>query len=215
LNELPFRFTAKAVTRFVVTFAVLYGAAFTLYWSTPVFGVVHRVFIGTTTAALQLAGGKVSYQMHLHDDPLIPFTYRTIHITAVAPGVHRDFHIMGQYGTNLAVFLALVLASPGLTWRARAASLAAGSGVIMVINTLVMLGTVWTFQAQYAELQPLLPGGPGGAVLLLARMAYQLSPTGGLYMLPVFLWGFVLLSSLVSPAPVRAATVRRNDAAAG
>lgn len=209
---MPFRFTARAVVRFVAIFAVLYGAAFTLYWSTPVFGVVHRICIRTTTAALQLAGGKVSYQMHLHDDRLIPFTYRTIHVTAVAPGAHRDFHIMGQYGTNLAVFLALVLASPGLTWRARAASLAAGSGVILVINTLIMLGTIWTFQAQYAELQPLLPGGP---VLLLARMAYQLSPTGGLYMLPVFLWGFVLLSSLVSPAPAHAATVRRNDAAAG
>ena len=205
MKELPFRFTARAVARFLVTFAVLYGAAFTLYWTTPVFGVVHRIFIGTTTAALQLTGGEVSYQMHLHDN-------RTIHVTAVAPGVHRDFHIMGLYGTNLAVFLALVLASPGLTWRARAASLAAGSGVIVVINTLVMLGTIWTFQARYAELQPLLPGGP---VLLLARLAYQLSPTGGLYMLPVFLWGFVLLSSLVSPAPVRVATVRRNDAAAG
>jgi hypothetical protein len=200
LSELPFRFTARAVARFVVTFAVLYGAAFTLYWTTPVFGVVHGICIGTTTAALQLTGGKVSYQMHLHDDRLIPFTYRTIHVTAVAPGVHRDFHIPALYGINLAVFLALVLASPGLTWRARAASLVAGSGVIVVINTLVMLGTIWTFQARYAELQPLLPGGP---VLLLAQLAYQLSPTGGLYMLPVFLWGFVLLSSLVSPGPVR------------
>ena len=209
MNELPFRFTTRAVARFVVTFAVLYGAAFTLYWTTPVFGVVQRIFMATTTAALQLSGTAVSYQMHLHDNQSNPITNRLIHITAVAPGVRRDFHIEGLYGTNLAVFLALVLASPGLTWRARAASLAAGSGVIVVINTLVMLGTIWTFQARYAELQPLLPRGP---VLLLARLAYQLSPTGGLYMLPVFLWGFVLLSSLVSPGPVRAAAVRRNDA---
>jgi hypothetical protein len=187
---LPFRFTARAVARFLVTFAVLYGAAFTLYWTTPVFGVVHRIFIATTTAALRLTGTEVSYQMHLDN--------RLIHVTAVAPGVHRGFHILGLYGTNLAVFLALVLASPGLTWRARAASLAIGGGVIVVINTLVMLGTIWVFQAQYAELQPLLPGGP---VILLARLAYQLSPTGGLYMVPVFLWGFVLLSPLVSPSP--------------
>ena len=198
MKELPFRFTARTVTRFLVTFAVLYGAAFTLYWTTPVFGVVHRVLICTTTAALRFAGGKASYQLHLHDNRLIPFTYRLIRVTVVAPGVHRVFHILGLYGTNLAVFLALVLASPELTWRVRVASLAAGSGLIVVINTLVMLGTIWTFQGRYPELQPLLPGGP---VVLLARMAYQLAPTAGLYMLPVFLWGFVLLSSLAFPGP--------------
>ena len=178
-----------------MAFAVLYSAALTLYWTTPVFGVVQRMFIGTTTAALQLTGGKVSYQMHLQDNRLNHLTYRLIRVTAEAPGVHRDFHIVGLYGTNLAVFLALVLASPGLTWRVRTASLAAGSGVIVVINTLVTLGMIWTFQARYAELRPLLPGGP---VVLLARLAYQFSPTGGLYMLPVFLWGFVLLSPLVT-----------------
>ena len=47
------------VVRFVVTFAALYGAAFTLYQSTPIFNVVNRIFISTTTTALQLAGGKL------------------------------------------------------------------------------------------------------------------------------------------------------------
>jgi putative flippase GtrA len=187
LNALPFRFTARAVGRFVVTFAVLYGAAFALYWTTPLFGTVQRLFIGTSTAVLHVTAPAVSYQMHLDK--------RLIHVTAVAPGVHRSFHIMGLYGTNLALFVALVLASPGLTWRTRAASLAAGSGLIVVINTLVMCGTIWTFQARYTELQPLVPSG---AVFQLARLAFQFSPTGGLYMLPVLLWGFVLLSPLVA-----------------
>jgi len=191
-----------------VTFAVLYGVTFTLYWTTPAFGLVHRVFIFTTTTALRLVNAKLLYQMHLHDNPSTPLTYRSIQITVVAPGVHRVFHIMGLYGTNVVIFLALVLASPGLTWRVRAASLAVGGGLIVVINTLVMLGTIWAFQGQYPELQGLMPTGP---VVLLARLAYQHNPTGGLYMLPVFLWGFVLLSSLVSPGPVRAATVLRND----
>ena len=185
---MPSRFTARAVARFVVTFAVVYGAAFALYWGTPLFGAVHRLFIATSTAALHLTCPAVSYQMLLRADGLI-------RVTVEAPGVHRRvFHIMGLFGTNLVVFLALVLASPGLAWRGRAAGLVAGGGVIVVVNTLVMLGTIWVFQARYAELRPLLPGWP---LLALGRLAYQFNPTGGLYMLPVFLWGFVLLSPLL------------------
>jgi hypothetical protein len=197
---LPFRFTTRAVTRFVVTFAVLYGVVFALYWTTPLYGAVHRLFIATSTAALRLTGTAVSYQMDLHGN-------RLIRVSVLAPGVHRVFHIPGLYGTNLLVFLALVLASPGLTWRARTASLVAGSGVIAVINTLVLLGTIWTFQDRYTELQPLLPSRP---VLLAGRLAYQFNPTGGLYMLPVFLWGLVLLSPLLAPRAAAAPRVGRS-----
>jgi len=184
---LPFRFTVRAVTRFVVVFAALYGVAFALYWTTPLFESVHRLFITTSAAALHVTSPAVTYQME-------PRSGRLIRVTVMAPEVRRVFHIPCLYGTNLIVFVALVLASPGLAWRARAAGLVAGGGVIVVVNTLVMLGTIWTFQARYAQLRPLLPGG---LLLAVGRLAYQFNPTGGLYMLPIFLWGFVLMSQLL------------------
>ena len=199
---MPIRFTPKSAALFLLKFAVAYAVAFWVYWTPPVFMAVHRCFIGTSGAALAMLQRDVTYRMHLHDD-------RTIHVKAVAPDYQKDFDIEALYGTNLAMFVALVLASPGLTWRARGIGLAAGTAVIVGVNTWVMVGTIWNFETQYAALQPHLPTG---VVSLLGRLANQLSPTGGLYMLPVFLWGFVLLSPLLTVDGVpRSGRVGRNE----
>lgn len=197
---MPFRITARSVGAFLVKFAIAYGVAMALYLTQPGFNAVHGVVLATATVALDLVGGEVSHQLHLHTD-------RTIHVRARAGGVQKDFDIGGFYGSNLAVFVALLLASPGLTWRTRATAFVAGSTVIFAINTLVMLGTMWIFEERYAALAPLLPHGP---VAVVARLAHELSPTGGLYMLPVFLWGFVLMSPLLAPRARPHGKVARN-----
>lgn len=197
------RFTAKSLALFLAKFAALYAVAFWLLWTPAVFGTVHRFFIGTASGVLRLTGGDtITHTIWLHDD-------RTIHVRAVTPQFRKDFDIPAHYGTNLAIFAALVLASPDLTWTMRLLGLSAGAALIGVVNTLMMLGTIWNFEARYAELQPLLPTG---VVSLLGRLANQLSPTGGLYMLPIFLWGFVLLSPVLTrDGPVTSARAARND----
>ncbi len=86
-------------------------------------------------------------------------------------------------------------------------ALAAGGAVIVVTNALIMLGTIWIFEAQYPELVPLLPQG---ALTQIAALAHEFSPTGGFYMLPVFLWGVVLLSPVLPSRLVRQDRVGRT-----
>jgi hypothetical protein len=198
---LPIRLTPKSVAVFLLKFAVLYGVAFSVYWTPGVFRTVHRAFIDAAGAVLAVVQPDVSYRIYVHAD-------RTIHVSSAVRDFSKDFDIPGDYGINLLVLLALVLASPGLAWRVRGAGLVAGTAVIAVVNTWMMLGTIWNFEARYAELQPHLPSG---AVLLAGRLANQFSPTGGIYMLPIFLWGFVLLSRLSGGGARGSARVGRNE----
>ena len=88
---------------------------------------------------------------------------------------------------------ALVLASPAVGWRRRLAGLVVGCGVIFVLDLVILMGDIWEFDRDtFGGIHPAMMRGP---LPLFASLLGRLHPTGGGFLLPMFLWVFVLLGS--------------------
>ena len=199
------RFTARWIAAFLGRFCLVYGAVLLVAFTLPVSNLVHQGFIATASVVLRVVqGSEVARTFRLHE-------HGEIHVRVQAGEFRKSYDIAGVFVNNLGVFLALVAASPQLSWPQRLLSLAAGGSLIGVVNTLIMVGTVWRFEERYNELHHLTAPA---AWRLVARVFADLSPTGGAYMLPIFLWGFLMVGPLPAPARRGAAPVgrvARND----
>ena len=95
---------------------------------------------------------------------------------------------------NLALFAALVLASPGLALRTRAIALVVGLLAIFLVDVVFVMGDLW--RVEFRFLEDVRARTVSTPALYMARYVARLHPTGSLFFALPFLWAFVLLGPL-------------------
>lgn len=118
-------------------------------------------------------------------------------------------HGDGFVSHNLFLFAALVLAWPGLATRVRLWGLGLGGAAIFALDVLIVMSIVWKADRLYlASTHPELSTG------VLAHAAHVVGaphPTGGFFMLPVFLFGLTLVAAPGLAPSASAPGVGRNQ----
>lgn len=179
----------KAFLRPLLAFAVAYGVLALAAWQLGMMLSAEKALASSAANTMNLVGdGELSRtaQVEQRGDGL-EYSY-TIWIAGEA----KTAHFMHPYhAQNLILFLALVLASPGLKLRQRAISLAAGLAAVYALDVLIVMGDFWSVEERHFQVLRAHP--PIVALLAAASTFRTLHPTGGAFMLPVFLWGFILL----------------------
>lgn len=156
-----------------------------LLWSLPLSRYIDGSVVATTVRLLPVFEGTATGRtLTLHDNGSVRVRTKRSRV---------GYDLQPIWGNNLCVFVALVLASPGLRWKQRLTGIAVGATIIVFLNAVIMLGAMWDFERLHPRYFGLPPTGPFAS---LASVLARSSPTGGAYMLPVFLWGFVLLGPL-------------------
>ena len=135
-----------------------------------------------------------------------PAIVRRVDVSRMGAYVRYDFTVSTPQGRqrtaakhafhaqNLVLFAALVLASPALSARRRAGTLAAGLAIIFALDTLIVVGDMLTIEDGAFQL------GEQNVWPSLKRLGAALrygQPTGGAFMVPVFVWGLLLGTSLL------------------
>jgi len=90
---------------------------------------------------------------------------------------------------NMVLFAALVLASPGLSLSLRLGALLAGIAAIFAVDVLIVMSDLLSMERKFGiaghdNVWPLLK--------LVCKMLAHSQPTGGAFMVPIFVWGLVL-----------------------
>jgi hypothetical protein len=109
----------------------------------------------------------------------------TVGTESVAATSNHTFHAQ-----NLLLLLALGLATPGLALRPRLIGLGAGLALTFGVDVLI-----FSADLIYAAGRVLHLADPGVSPFVqgMGQVLRFLHPTGGLFMLPMFLWGLLLL----------------------
>ncbi len=94
------------------------------------------------------------------------------------------------HAQNLLLLVALGLATPGLALRPRLLGLAAGLVLTFCIDVAIFSADLIYAAGRVFNLED---PGVSNAVVQVSRVLRFLHPTGGLFMLPMFLWGLLLL----------------------
>jgi hypothetical protein len=128
---------------------------------------------------------------------------RAIEVSLEGPHVVYDYTLISgtekqnaqmkhpAHAQNLVLFAALVLAVPGLVGRQRALALAIGLAAIFLVDVLIVMGDFLSIEEPRFSL-----AGPDNVWLPLqyvTRVLRYSQPTGGAFMVPVFVWGLVLM----------------------
>ena len=176
------RFTGRSLVDLLARFTILYAIVLLLLWISPLARCISGSVVATTARLLPVfEATDTARTLTLRDNGSVRVRTKRSRI---------GYHLQPVWGNNLYVFVALVLASPGLSWRQRLTGITAGGALIILLNAVIMLGSIWEFERHQPRYSDLVPSGP---FPILAAALARLSPTGGAYMLPVFLWGFALL----------------------
>jgi hypothetical protein len=202
------RFLAdRFLLRLVVRFALLYGAIFTVAWTFSLFHWTEIAVVEVASRQLALIEPvEVSRRVVLEDGGDL------VQHLSTAPGT-GIFRIAGRnsgyVSHNLFLFVALVLASPGLPRRKRLGALGIGLAMIFLLDTLVVMGEIWQGdRSSFPGTRPDVWSGPFAHVL---HVISALHPTGGMFMLPVFVWGLALLARPLFVTPNPEGRVGRNE----
>jgi len=94
------------------------------------------------------------------------------------------------HAQNLLLFLALGLATPGLALRPRLIGLAAGLALTFGVDVVIFAADLVYAAGRVLRLAD---SGVPSFIQSTGRILRFLHPTGGLFMLPMFLWGLLLL----------------------
>lgn len=182
--------TRRGVLVFACGFVALYGVLVAAGVYASLFAHTERLLLSAAVPVLGwIEGPEVRRIIGLH-----PMGIRVL--TSAPWSAHTDLVLQGAYyhhTHNLFVLLALVLASPSVGWRLRAIGLAVGLPVVFLVDLVILMGDVWEFdRGAFGGVHPAMADGPlPHAAFLLKR----LHPTGGAFLLPMFLWVFVLLGA--------------------
>jgi hypothetical protein len=202
------RFLAdRFLLRLVVRFALLYGAIFTLAWTFSLFHWTELAVVGVANRQLTLIEpAEVSRRIVVEAGGDLLQYLSTGPGSAIVRIAGRD---SGYVSHNLFLFVALVLASPGLPWRRRLGALGIGLGLIFLLDTLVVMGEIW--QGDRLNYPGARPEVWSGSLAHVLHVISALHPTGGMFMLPVFVWGLALLARPLFATPGPEGRVGRNQ----
>jgi hypothetical protein len=179
----------RSILRFACGFVAIYGLLVAAGVELRLFAHTERMLLAAVEPVLgAIEGAEVRRKLGLHE--------LGVRVLTSAPwSAKSDYVLQGSYyhhTHNLFVLVALVLASPSIGWRLRAAGLAAGLPAVFLLDVLILMGDVWELDREaFGGVHPAMAGGP---LPLLAFVAGRLHPTGGVFLLPAFLWVFALLA---------------------
>lgn len=176
----------------VLAYAAAYGVLLAASWQLGGLLAVERALAATASRVMPVAwqapaerevavrqeGGLLRYEL-----------------TVTAAGRTRAGTFSHPFhAQNLLLFAALVLATPGVALRSRAVALGAGLAVVFALDAFIVMGDFWL--AERVSLS--VPGAPASGlnVPYLASVLRWMHPTGGAFMLPVFVWALVLAGPL-------------------
>jgi hypothetical protein len=202
------RFLAdRFLLQLVVRFALLYGAIFTLAWSFSLFHWTELAVVEVANRQLALIEpAGVSRRLVLEDGGDLAQHLSTGPGTGIFQIAGRN---SGYVSHNLFLFVARVLASPGVPRRRRFEALGIGLAMIFLLDTLVVMGDIWQGdRSSFPGTRPEVWSGPFAHVL---HVISALHPTGGIFMLPVFVWGLALLARPLFVTPSPEGRVGRNE----
>jgi len=182
-------FAPRLLIRPVATFGGLYLALWLAAWNTGAMLWMEQAIASTACNVMSLFGEPGfdrTVEVGRKGDKL-EYIY-----TLFEGGDARQGDFKHPYHShNLLLFAALALASPGLTRRQRGISLVAGSAAVFALDVSIVMGDFWSVEASYFD--SLARNDPNRAVTMAVSIFKRLHPTGGVFMLPIFVWGFVLL----------------------
>ena len=190
---------AGDLLRFVGRFAALAVVVTVGAWAVGLTEVIERALVAATELALPHVEGS-------HIGRVISLADGRWHLTTSFAG--KVFRVSSErelHGHNILLFAALVLASPRLQTRYRLLGLALGCAAVFATDVLIGMADVWHQDRTLADAPPV----PGNAVAALARVLHQYHLTGGAWMMPMFVWVFILVGpSLAAQASPRS---RQHD----
>ncbi len=179
----------RAILLFLGAFVVVYGCTVVLGVQLSLFAYTDRLLAEATGPVLGWIEGD-SVERRLSLDP------QGIRVVTSARWNPKDYVFQGSYyhhTHNLFVFLVLVLVSPGVGWRLKAIGLLGGLGLIFALDVVILIGDVWALDREaFGGIHPDMVQGP---LPLVSFLVGQLHPTGGGFLLPMFVWVFVLLAA--------------------
>jgi len=169
----------------IASYAVLLAAA----WASGGIRVAEQWLSDGARAGMKIFGdSRLSREIEVSlDGPNVVYDYTLISGTEKQNAQMKH----AAHAHNLVLFVALVLAVPGLAGRQRALALAIGLSAIFVVDVLIVMGDFLSIEEPRFSL-----AGPDNVWVPLqyaTRMLRYSQPTGGAFMVPVFIWGLVLM----------------------
>lgn len=182
-------------------FAVIYGLAVWLCASVPVYAWVEAG--ATRVAAAALRGGAMQSRALAFEprDESYVYVY-DLRVGAVAKRIERPYH---KHAFVLVVFLALVLATPGLGHRERLAALLLGGGLVFLLGVAMLMSDVERWESEVLAAAGLALTRPFPVSLQLISGLHRTAAAG---ILPVILWTFFAVWRLGPRARTLSATSR-------
>ena len=199
-------FDARVLAAFGARFLVLYLLFFALGLGLSLFHAADTAIVAAAQRQLAtLEEPEIRRHFRVEDDGSLVQRVSTSRVRSAELKAHGD----GFVSHNLFLFAALVLAWPGLAGRVRLWALGLGGVAIFALDVLIVMSVVWKADRLYlANAHPEISSG------MLAHAAHvvgALHPTGGFFMLPVFLFGLTLVAAPGLAGREVAARAGRNE----
>jgi hypothetical protein len=183
------RVQPRKLIRLLVILIASYAVLLAAVWASGAIRVAEQWLADGARAGMKLFG-----------DPSLS---RDIEVTVEGPYIVYDYTLISgtrkensemkhaAHAHNLLLFAALVLAVPGLAGRQRAVALAIGLTAIFLVDVLIVMGDFLSVEEPRFSL-----AGPDNVWVPLqyvTRVLRYSQPTGGAFMVPVFVWGLFLM----------------------
>ena len=176
------------LTLLVLAFFALYAALLFVGLRFGVLITLERGIAATAVPLLALVSDP-SYERRVsveqHGSEARQSLRYTVGTESKAAASNHTFHAQ-----NLLLLLALGLATPGLALRTRLIGLGAGLALTFGVDVVIFSADLIYASGRVLRLAD---SGVPAFVESAGRVLRLLHPTGGLFMLPVFLWGLLLL----------------------
>ena len=150
---------------------------------------LERAIARTATTVMDAAsGGRVVRRVTIErsGDELVYKQHVAAGNQVLEGSFRHTFH-----SQNLLLVAALMLATPGITWRQRGLGLGVGLALIFALDVLITTGDLWVSERKNLQLD----ARSGAAVPLsqVGQLLRFLHPTGGAFMAPAFVWLLAVL----------------------
>lgn len=191
---------ARSPLVYVARFALLYGVLVWLCATLPVYEWVESAVARVAATGLRerpMEARALAIERR-DDSPVYKYTFR---VGAIAKEIERPLH---KHAFVLVLYLALVLATPGLDTRDRLVGALGGGAIVFLLCVGMLMGDIELWEREALEAAG-YPGPPGPFPIPLGFIE-GLHRTAAAGLLPLILWAFFAASRARKIARTRRAT---------
>jgi hypothetical protein len=185
----------------LLRFALIYGALVAACVWLPIYAQVERAAVPIANGLLRSSQSVTRQLAFVSRDGVSSYSYE---LRAGGQG-RRGEYPLHQHGFVLALFLALVLATPGLGARGLALGVFAGGGLAFLLCVLLLMADAAGWDAEASGALGLAPSQPYFIPLGFVAGLHRTAAAG---MLPIALWVLFALPRAARPARKSPATSR-------